>query len=144
MARRADKVWRFPASGFAAAALAASWPGSPLGPGRWPAHGAFGAFTWVAWFVAAGVATTLLALAVALARGRGRGKGRARVAPGRVASAALAFGLLAVSAFTAAARADRIERRPLAALALAVAGLVGLRAVAAQLKPHDASTDAPE
>jgi hypothetical protein len=125
------EVWRFPALGFTAAAAAAAVPGSPVGPEGWPVRGAFGVFTWAAWFASAGLAVTLLLLAAALAARRGRA---ARgVVLGRVLPAALTFGLLAVAAFAAAARADRIERSPAVALAVAVAGLVALRAVAARI-----------
>jgi len=131
--RRSSPVWRFPAAGFAAAAAAAVAPGSPVGPGSWPARGPFGALTWTAWVVSTGLAATLLLLAAALAVRRGRG---ARgVVLGRAVPAALAFGLLALAAFTAAARVDAIERSPAAALAVALAGLAAMRAVVARLAP---------
>ena len=128
--RRSSRVWWFPAAGFAAAALAAT-RGSPVSPGAWPARGPFGAFTWTAWFVSTGLAAALLLLSAA-ERLR-RGDGARGVVTGQAVPAALTFGLLALAAFTAAARVDQIERSTLAALAVAMAGLAALRAVAARL-----------
>jgi hypothetical protein len=135
---RAATVWRFPAAGFAAAAAVATFPSSPLGPGQWPVSGSFGAFTWTAWFIATGLSFTLLLLAAAIGLER-RGRGA-----GRVALAALAFGLLALGTFAAAARADRIRQNPLLALAVTVAALVALRIVAARLAPGDSGSDIAE
>lgn len=122
---RWNQVWRFPAAGFAAAMVAAVWPGSPWGPAGWPARGPFGAFTWTSWFVSAGLAATLGLLAVALAARGGR--------TGRAVSAALAFALIAGSAYLAAARVDEIRRNPAAALVVALAGLIVMRAVASRI-----------
>jgi hypothetical protein len=103
-------------------------PGSPVGPGRWPLRGPFGAFTWGAWVVCSGLAVALLVLGVSLAA-RGRGA-RAAAAAGRVCRGSAGFALLAASAYGAAARADLVESHPVAALALAVAALVALRRLA--------------
>jgi hypothetical protein len=129
MTRRTGVVWRFPATGFAAATVLGVAPGSPLSAGDWPLRGPFGAFTWSACFVTTGLGLTLLLLAAALELGR-----RARPALARRAAAAAgAFGLLALAAFTAASQADRIERDPLPSLAVAVAALAGMQAFAARL-----------
>jgi hypothetical protein len=128
MARRkvqAGTAWQFPAAGFALATLMAVAPGSPLAVEQWPVRGPFGAFTWLACASSTALGLTLLLLAPATRRHRGNA--------GRIAMAAAAFGLLALGAYTAAARADRIERNPLVALAIAVAGLVLLRIVAGRL-----------
>jgi hypothetical protein len=47
----------------------------------------------------------------------------------------LAFGLLALAAYTAAARADRIARNPAVALAVALAVLAALRVVTSRFTP---------
>ncbi len=120
-------AWKFLAAGFSATALAAAAPGSPVGPAEWPARGPFGAFTWVAWFVSAALAATLLLLTPALPARR-----RSTVL-GRAVPTALMFALLALVAFTAAASADQIMRSPAASLLLAISAFVVLRAVAARL-----------
>jgi hypothetical protein len=97
-------------------------------------RGPFGAFTWSAWFVSGGLGVTLLFLAVALGLRRRRAAGV--VVLGRVVPAALAFGLVAVASYAAAARADRIAQHPAVALAVALAGLVALRAAVARLRPR--------
>jgi hypothetical protein len=121
---QAGTVWRFPASGFAAAMLLAVVPGSPLAVSDWPLRGPFGAFTWIACFVSTGLCLTLVLLAMSPARG---------VGGSRVVMAGLAFGLLALGSYAAAARADRIVQSPLAALTLVLAGLFVLRAVAVRV-----------
>ncbi len=130
---RPGPVWRFPASGFAATAVLAVAPGSPMRPGDWPSQGPFGAYTWVAWYVSTSLALTLLLIAFAASLHRGRllrglGIGRTILASGT-------FGVLGLAAFTAAARADQIQRSPLASLAIALVGLVLLRLIAARIDP---------
>jgi hypothetical protein len=124
------RTWVFLAAGFAAALALSFIPGLPLAPGRWPLEGAFGAFTWTAWFVSSSLAFTLVFLAISV---RLREPRSGTVRPGRVLLAASAFGLLAVGAFAAAAWADRIEQHPLATLVLAIAALVALRLIYARL-----------
>lgn len=124
MARR---LFLFPLAGFAATAVAAFVPDGPLAPGRWPLTGPFGAFTWTACFMASGLSLTLGLLAVVeTLRG---GPARHRLVLGRMVPSALGFALIASAAYTAAARADRIERSPALALVVAVVALVALRAV---------------
>lgn len=125
----------FPAAALAVVGLAASAPGSPLGPAHWPAQGPFGVFTWSAWFASAVLATTLLLASAALAVRRGR---RARaVVLGRILPAALAFSLLGGASYAAAAWADRIAQRPAAALAVAAALLIAFRAFGSRPRDPD-------
>lgn len=133
-------VWRFPATGFAATAAVVAAPGSPLGPAGWPVRGPFGAFTWGAWFVSAGLAATLFLLAAGTAARHGRA---ARgLVTGRALPAALAYGLLALASFTAASQAEQIRRTPAAALAAALTALVLFRAAAARFAPAAAGPGA--
>jgi hypothetical protein len=125
-------VWIFPALGFAVVGLTALPPGSPVNPNGWGVRGPFGAFTWTAWFVSSGLGVTLLLLAVA-ARARCGADAGARVWA-RIAPSALAFGLLALASYAAAATADRIERNPVFALMLALAGVIAVRALAARVR----------
>ena len=127
---RGRDLWGFPAAGLAAAGLIAATPGSPLGPERWPLKGPFGAFTWLACFLSIGLGVTLLLVAIGLGFRRGRG-----AVLGRTVPAALAFGLLALAAYAAAARADRIARNPAVALAVALAVLAALRVVTSRFTP---------
>lgn len=129
---RGDRVWRYPAGGFALASLPAVAPGSAFRPEGWAAEGAFGAFTWVGWFVTTGLSLTLLLVALGQAERARRGH-RARTGWGRVAGASLVFGMLALGCYVAAAGSEWITQRPLAALLAAGAGLLGLRALASRL-----------
>lgn len=132
MARRVAGGWRTWAClvfGLGAAIGLACVPGLPFGPGRWPAGGPFGGFTWGAWLVSTGLALTLGALGAA-----------PRQPVSRVRAGAAGFGLLAVLAYLAAARVDLIERYPVVALGLAALALMTLRRlVRAVLRPVGAA-----
>ncbi len=127
------EVWKIPAIAFAGVTASVIVPGSPWGPERWPTAGLFGAFTWTAWFVSTGLAITLLFLAARLTARPGSETTLDRI--GRAVRAALSFGLLAASAYLAAASAEAIQRNPAAALGVALAGMLGLRGFAARLQP---------
>ena len=136
---RPSPVWWFPASGFAATAVLAVAPGSPMRPGDWPSQGPFGAYTWVAWYVSTSLALTLLLIAFAASLHRGRllrglGIGRTILASGT-------FGVLGLAAFTAAARADQIQRSPVGALLIALVGLLLLRSIAARILTTPGAAD---
>ena len=125
MARRAGEgSWfaLFPALGFMGAIIVTLVPGQPLSVQDWPVQGIFGIFTWATWFSCTGLTFTLVILAIAL-----------RIRPvrdgavSRVWGTAAIFGLLAATAFAAAARADLIERYPPLALAVGCAVLLAAR-----------------
>ena len=124
------RIWAYPAAGFAAALGLTCMPWLPFAAGRWPAAGPFGVFTWAAWFVSTALAVTLTLLGGAI-RVRRSLRSRAGLGPARwarrVPLAAAGFALLAVLAYSAAARVELIERHPLAALGLAAAALAALR-----------------
>ncbi len=103
-------VWVVPVLAFAAVGLAAFPVGSPVSPASWGTRGPFGAFTWTAWFVSSGLAMTLLLLAFAAFARRGTKAGGASGA--RLAPSALAFGLLALLSYVAAASAEWVQRNP--------------------------------
>lgn len=111
------RVWGFLSIGLAAAGILMGVRPLPLAPGRWPASGAFGAFTWGAWFVSTVLAAAGVAGLVALALVRPRPRGGT---PRRVARATVGFGLTALGAYAAAAHAERLARQPLATLGLVV------------------------
>ncbi|MFO0952697.1 MAG: hypothetical protein U0835_16425 [Isosphaeraceae bacterium] len=114
MARGAREIgwraWGYLSAGAAAVCGLTLVPGTPFTAGRWPLGGPFGLFTWTAWSVSTALAVALFLLAGSLAW-RARAPHGSRSAR-RVMWGGVGFGLLAASAFSAAARADLIERHP--------------------------------
>jgi hypothetical protein len=137
------RSWVYAGAGFTATLGLACAPGLPFAVDRWPAGGAFGVFTWAAWFVSTALAVTLALVGTAL-RVRDRLPLR-RGGTRRLLLATMGFALLAALAYATAAHAATIEGRPLAALGLVVVAMTVLRtlALAASKPTSDADADVP-
>ena len=115
-------VWAFPVAGIVTAFVFTMVPGHALSLDQWPASGPFGAFTWGAFVVSAGLSLTLVLVALERRR-RSRKIPRGDLGLGRVLATSGLFGLLAVLAFLVAARIDFLESHPSASMGLALAAL---------------------
>jgi hypothetical protein len=128
--RTRDRLWLIPVAGWTLALVLAVAPGPPFSLDRWPLSGPFGAFTWGSWVASTGLAFSMLLLAAVLWFRRGRGQTEG---VGRLLTAALAFGLVALASFVAADRAEVIERSPVLALVVALALAALLRMLMARV-----------